>query len=338
MKRRTLLKAMPLGLLPLAGDSLAWLELVSGKCCAQDPAQDTSNSKTETTGKAASKVKLEEQVPAQHHVESDRGTLDHSTLDHDRPNQKNALAHEADHREHGTVDLRKIKDFDRQYPGDFILKPDELQVLKIVSARLQRAQRFIGHGNFNLLSFDHLLLCGESYPAIGAFSPPEMYFMEDIFFADAKRYGFYGERVTHDLTAIVPTRDITKIGNTGHFLFRGQPLKKYESIRAELGSGITLTSGIRGIVKQTQLFLAKAVSVGGNLSQASRSLAPPGYSYHGSGDFDLGKVGFGLRNFTESFAATDEYKRLIDLGYVSIRYTETNPFGVRHEPWHIKIS
>ncbi len=326
MKRRTLLKAMPLGLLPLAGDSLAWLELVSGKCCAQDPAQNAASSKKDAAGeiaadKTVNKVKLEEQVPAKHHIESDH-----------------ALAHEADHPEHGTVDLKKIKDFDRQYPGDFILKTEELQVLKTVSARLQRAQRFVGHGNFNLLSFDHLLLCGESYPAIGAFSPPELYFMEDIFFANAKRYGFYGERVTHDLTAIVPTRSIKKIGNTGHFLFRGQPLKKYESIRAELGSGITLTSGIRGIVKQTQLFLAKAVSVDGNLSQASRSLAPPGYSYHGSGDFDLGKVGFGLRNFTESFASTDEYKRLIDLGYVSIRYTETNPFGVRHEPWHIKIA
>ncbi len=331
MKRRTLLKAVPLGLLPIAGDSLAWLELVSGKCCAQDPAQDANNSKhgsaddeiagATADGPTADKVKLEEQLPAAHHRESDH-----------------VLTHEADHPEHSTIDLEKIRDFDRQYPGDVILKPEELQVLKTVAARLQRAQRFIGHGNFNLLSFDQLLLRGESYSAIGAFSPPELYFMEDIFFADARRYGFYGERVTHDLTSIVPTHGIKKIGNTGHFLFRGQPLKKYQSIRAELGSGITLTSGIRGIVKQTQLFLAKAVSVDGNLSQASRSLAPPGYSYHGSGDFDLGKVGFGLRNFTELFASTDEYKRLIDLGYVSIRYTETNPFGVRHEPWHIKIS
>ena len=317
MKRRTLLKAMPLGLLPLAGDSLAWLELVSGKCCAQDPAADATSDKDEPA--QTEKVKLEEQTPAARHTESDH-------------------AHDADYSEHGTVDLEKIKDFDRQYPGDFVLNQEQWNVLKIVAARLQRAQRFIGHGNFNLLSFDHLLLCGESYPTIGVFSPSELYFMEDIFFADAQRYGFYGERVTHDLTSIVPTRDIKKIGNTGHFLFRGQPLQKYQSIRAELGSGITLTSGIRGIVKQTQLFLAKAVNTQGNLSQASRSLAPPGYSYHGSGDFDLGKVGFGLRNFTESFASTDEYKRLIDLGYVSIRYTETNPFGVRHEPWHIKIA
>jgi hypothetical protein len=306
---------MPLGLLPLAGDSLAWLELVSGKCCAQeDPAEDA---KAPAEDEA---IKLEEQIPTVRHRESDY-----------------RIAHDPNHPGHGKIDLQKIKQFDQRYPGDFVLEPDELTLLKTVSARLQRAQRYIGHGNFNLLSFDHLLLCGENYRAIGAFSPQELYFMEDIFFADAKRYGFYGARVTHELTSVVPTRDIKKIGTTGHFLFRGQPLQKYQNIRAELGSGITLTSGIRGIVKQTQLFLAKAVMTEGNLSQASRSLAPPGYSYHGIGDFDLGKVGFGLRNFTESFANTEEYKRLIDLGYVSIRYTETNPFGVRHEPWHIKI-
>ncbi|MGI9294299.1 MAG: M15 family metallopeptidase [Pseudomonadales bacterium] len=315
MKRRTLLKAVPLGLLPLAGDSLAWLELVSGKCCTQDPTEDVKKAEDDDT------IKLEEQTPPARHRESDH-----------------SIAHDANHPGHGKVDLQKIKEFDQRYPGDFILDPHQLTLLKTVFARLQRAQRYIGHGNFNLLSFDHLLFCGENYSAIGAFSLQELYFMEDIFFANARRYGFYGARVTHDLTAVVPMRDIKKIGRTGHFLFRGQPLQKYESIRAELGSGITLTSGIRGIVKQMQLFLAKAVVTNGNLSQASRSLAPPGYSYHGIGDFDLGKVGFGLRNFTESFATTDEYKRLIDLGYVSIRYTETNPFGVRHEPWHIKIA
>lgn len=313
MKRRTLLKALPLGLLPLAGDSLAWLELVSGKCCAQHPVEPKKPQEDD--------IKLEEQsVSARHRESSYR------------------VEHDANHPGHGKVDLQKIKEFDQQYPGDFVLDPDQLTLLKAVATRLQRAQHYIGHGNFNLLSFDHLLLCGENYEAIGAFSPQELYFMEDIFFADAKRYGFYGARVTHELTSVVPQRDIKKIGATGHFLFRGQPLQKYKSIRTELGNGITLTSGIRGIVKQTQLFMLKAVATDGNLSQASRSLAPPGYSYHGIGDFDLGKVGFGLRNFTESFATTDEYKRLIDLGYVSIRYTETNPFGVRHEPWHIKIA
>ncbi len=84
--------------------------------------------------------------------------------------------------------------------------------------------------------------------------------------------------------------------------------------------------------------MGKAIETDGNLSQASRSLAPPGYSYHAVGDFDVGKVGFGLDNFTEAFSQTNEYHRMIDLGYIDIRYTKRNPFGVRHEPWHIKIT
>ena len=64
---------------------------------------------------------------------------------------------------------------------------------------------------------------------------------------------------------------------------------------------------------------------------------PPGHSYHAVGDFDVGKKGFGSRNFSEAFAQTDEFKRLIDLGYLDIRYPQKNPFGVRYEPWHIKV-
>jgi len=75
----------------------------------------------------------------------------------------------------------------------------------------------------------------------------------------------------------------------------------------------------------------------GNLSKASRSLAPPGHSYHGIGDFDVGKVGFGRKNFSEEFARTDEFHRLVELGYVDIRYPRDNLFGVRYEPWHIKV-
>jgi LAS superfamily LD-carboxypeptidase LdcB len=91
------------------------------------------------------------------------------------------------------------------------------------------------------------------------------------------------------------------------------------------------------VVKQIYLFLNKADKVDGNLSLASYSLAPPGHSYHAIGDFDVGKNGLGRKNFSEEFASTDEFKRLIDLGYLGIRYPEDNSFGVRHEPWHIKI-
>ena len=41
---------------------------------------------------------------------------------------------------------------------------------------------------------------------------------------------------------------------------------------------LVLTTGVRGVVKQFYLFLRKADRANGNLSLASRSLAPPGYS------------------------------------------------------------
>ena len=55
------------------------------------------------------------------------------------------------------------------------------------------------------------------------------------------------------------------------------------------------------------------------------------------GDFDIGKAGFGRKNFTQAFADTDEFRKLVDLGYVDIGYPRGNMFGVRYEPWHIKV-
>lgn len=90
-------------------------------------------------------------------------------------------------------------------------------------------------------------------------------------------------------------------------------------------------------MKQFLLFLNKAYSNDGNLSLASRSLAPPGYSFHGNGDFDVGQVGYGALNFTERFTETEVFKRLSEMGYLQLRYPEDNRLGVRFEPWHIKI-
>jgi len=104
-----------------------------------------------------------------------------------------------------------------------------------------------------------------------------------------------------------------------------------------VGEKLLLTSGIRNVVKQMHLFLSKTRQSNGNISKASRSLAPPGYSFHGIGDFDVGKIGLGEANFTIDFSNTEEFQRLITLGYVDIRYTDTNRCGVRYEPWHIKI-
>ena len=112
----------------------------------------------------------------------------------------------------------------------------------------------------------------------------------------------------------------------------------YRKLQSDLSGKVVLTSGIRNIVKQTHLFLAKTIQSEGNLSRASRSLAPPGHSFHGIGDFDVGKIGFGSRNFTEQFAQTEEFSRLVELGYINMRYPEGNLLGVRYEPWHIKVT
>lgn len=105
----------------------------------------------------------------------------------------------------------------------------------------------------------------------------------------------------------------------------------------DIGDTLFLTSGIRSVVKQTKLFLDKLHSVDGNFTQASRSLAPPAYTYHSIGDFDVGKKGFGYDNFTPRFALTEEFFAMRKLKYIDMRYTINNKDGVRYEPWHVKI-
>lgn len=233
--------------------------------------------------------------------------------------------------------LHRSKDFNRSYDDDILLNSQMRGVLQTTVGRLSRLQHYIGYANFSLLGFDDALKFASRYSRVGQFSKQEIDFIESIFFEDASRYGFWGDKVTTNLTANIVTRDTIKMRGTGQYLFQGQSLQMYHKIKKDMGSSIILTSGIRGMVKQIYLFLAKAVSTNGNLSQASRSLAPPGHSYHGVGDFDVGKLGFGVSNFTAAFSATDEYRRLCQLGYVLIRYTQHNPYGVRFEPWHIKV-
>jgi len=67
-------------------------------------------------------------------------------------------------------------------------------------------------------------------------------------------------------------------------------------------------------------------------------LAGASHSYHAVGDFDVDKKNFGEKYFTGEFALTYDFKRLLNLGYLNIRYPQNNPYGVRYEPWHIKCS
>ena len=233
--------------------------------------------------------------------------------------------------------MQKIRYFEGVFEDDYFISPEEFVLAKKTLARMGQVQRTVGHGNFNLISFDQMVKYGRNFSQIGEFTKTELDYLEQLFFADANRYGFYGEKVLTGLTQRLPANDLLKVPKTGHYLFKGKSLAFYEKLRKGVGEDIVLTSGIRGTVKQMHLFLSKVAQADGNMSKASRSLAPPGYSYHAIGDFDVGKVGFGYRNFTEDFAETDVYKKLQDLGFVTLRYTDDNKYGVRYEPWHIQV-
>lgn len=222
--------------------------------------------------------------------------------------------------------------------GDIIAKTSTLTLIKSLYARISRVQKTIGYGHFNTLNFDEMLYIGRNYPKVGNFTQEEIDYCEELFYEKATTYGFYGTKVITDITHAIHKNDIKKISCTGHYLFKGEAIVKYEKIVQEMGNKVVLTSGVRNVVKQIYLFLNKTLQTGGNLSIASRSLAPAGYSYHGVSDFDIGKVGFGARNFTSEFARTFEYQKLTELGYIDIRYPKNNPYGVRFEPWHIKVN
>ncbi|GHV09153.1 hypothetical protein AGMMS50229_18760 [Campylobacterota bacterium] len=222
-------------------------------------------------------------------------------------------------------------------PKPIVAAEDEMKLLRSVGARLNRVSAHIGYGHFNTIGFDAMRSVAASASKVGKFTSEELDYIEALFYRDAKDYGFFGRKVSEKLTETVDPKTVFKVPYSGHYLYKGQSAEVYDQVKKDIGESITLTSGVRGIPKQLQLFLSKTIECGGNYSEASRSLAPAGYSYHGIGDFDVGKVGYGERNFTQDFEQTHEYELLTQLGYVAIRYPRGNPFGVYFEPWHVEV-
>lgn len=233
--------------------------------------------------------------------------------------------------------LHKLRNFSKDHKGDFYLDRNRYGILRSSLKRLKRLQRTVGYGNFYLLSFDDAIKFARNYSRVGRFPKGELNFLEMIFYEDGARYGFFGYKPIRNLTDRIKKREVVKIPPTGNYVYKGLPLSTYKKIKGELGNQVVLTSGVRSIMKQFLLFLNKAYKSKGNLSLASRSLAPPGYSFHAVGDFDVGQVGFGVANFSARFTTTKVFKRLQDLGYVNLRYPRDNLLGVRFEPWHIKV-
>lgn len=234
--------------------------------------------------------------------------------------------------------LVKMRFFDLLHDDDVFLEGNDQLLLNTVVARLKRIQLVIGHGNFHLAGFDEIIQVAKTYPAVGQFTVEELTFLEKIFYRDASQYGFLGEKPFRNITETIDRAKVVKVKGTGHFLYSNESLETFRKIKDDLGNDVILTSGLRGIAKQFLLFLDKAKNNEGNLSLASRSLAPPGYSFHSAGDFDVGQANLGGKNFSELFTSTEVYKKLLDHGYANLRYQKDNLVGVRFEPWHIKLA
>lgn len=234
--------------------------------------------------------------------------------------------------------LQKIQNFNKQHDDDVLLNTEQYSIFESTVLKLRRLQKLVGHGNFNILNFTDGLSFARNYSNVGEFTKKELKFMELTFYEDGQLYGFLGQKPLKEITDQVRKKDVIKIPYSGNYLYKEKSIEIYQEIKKELGDQVILTSGIRSVMKQFLLFLNKVQRSNGNLSLASRSLAPPGYSFHGNGDFDVGQKGYGKLNFTGTFTETNVYKRLSEMGYLQLRYPEDNKLGVRYEPWHIKVN
>lgn len=223
---------------------------------------------------------------------------------------------------------------------EFLRSPIGLEksptIIRNLIEKLDTVQHYVGYVKFNTISFDEMLKT--AHRCNQALTQKEIGYIESIFYGDPRRYGFYGERTVPRLTSTISPDTLVYIKKSGHFLMKGAAQEKYNEIRRLLGNKVVLTSGVRAPVKQLYLFLNKMVAEGGDLRLTSTCIAPPGFTFHSIGDFDIGKAGYGMANFSDKFQETDVFKKLYDKGYITIRYTPDNPYGVRYEPWHIKVT
>jgi len=228
------------------------------------------------------------------------------------------------------------KDFVKK-DGDICIADHEYKLVVDIRKRLMRVRRHVGYANFNYISLDDTLYFARNYSSIGNFTKDEIRLIEKIFGTDPKQFGFYGQKTINNISNKIDSNKLVKIRHSGHFVYNGKPLKDYKRLIKDVGSNLILTSGVRNVVKQLDLYLSKVISEKGNLTNASRVIAPPAYSYHTVSDFDIGKKGWGFKNFTSAFADTKEFYEMRKLDYVGIRYTVNNKDGVRFEPWHVKV-
>ncbi len=221
--------------------------------------------------------------------------------------------------------------------NDIYLLRDEWVLLTSVNSRLKRVKRHVGFANFNLISFHDVLFYARNYSQIGTFTKKEIAFIDKLFYEDPTKYGFLGPKTCLDINNKVSRKEVKKIPYTGHYVFKGKALDDYENLQKDIGNTLVLTSGVRNVVKQLSLYVNKIYNSRGNMTKASVSIAPPAHSYHVISDFDVGRKGWGYKNFTSAFASTYEFNKMIQLDYIGMRYNKNNADGVRFEPWHVEV-
>ena len=221
--------------------------------------------------------------------------------------------------------------------NDIYLGREEWELLVSVNSRLKRVKKLVGFANFNLLSFKDTLFYAKNYYKVGAFTRQEIAFIEKLFYEDPYQYGFYGPKTCSNLYNKISKKEVKKIPYTGHYIYRGKSLEDYKNLQKDVGNTLILTSGVRNVVKQLSLYVNKIYNSRGNMTKATISIAPPAYSYHSVSDFDVGRKGWGYKNFTSDFASTYEFNKMIQLDYIGMRYNKNNSDGVRFEPWHVEV-
>ncbi len=196
------------------------------------------------------------------------------------------------------------------YSQDIYLSLKDFNTLVNLNNRLKRLSKFIGYAHFNIISFNDSLFYARNYSAIGKFTQNELFLVEQFFYDNPSKYGFYGDKTCYNINNKISKKDVYKVPYTGHYLFKGKPIKDYERLTNDIGKSLVLTSGVRNVVKQLSLYCNKIISTQGNMTLASSHLAPPAYSYHTTSDFDVGKKGWGHKNFTADFARTNEFQQM----------------------------
>lgn len=76
--------------------------------------------------------------------------------------------------------------------------------------KLTLVQRYMGYGNFNILSFDEALRIGQRISNITPFTKEEIEFWESIFYYDPKIHGFYGDKISQNITDRINKREVKK--------------------------------------------------------------------------------------------------------------------------------